>query len=194
MGGGEYQARWRNYVNATISANDMMSWAQTGASGATGDKRWKFRKVALWQCYSARVAGSSTTAGAGLYGNWHNAFGISPYQMNTLSGKNAGLFFNDDVFFTGPQGKNQYYPYGNPPADSAEVAAEFDKIWVMGANPFPGAADPNYSIQFAFGVVRNLYSPGFDKTAPVLIGCPFVPFAGVYDYQLMQGDYSQVKP
>jgi hypothetical protein len=62
----------------------------------------------------------------------------------------------------------------------------------MGAFPYPGGADPNYSIQFAFTVLTNLYSPGFGSNKPVLIGCPFLPYAGVYDDALMKNDYSQV--
>jgi len=120
-----------------------------------------------------------------LYANWHNAFAINPLQMTTLSGKNAGLFFNDDLQFSTP-------PYGNPGTDVCEVAAEFDKFWVGGANPYPGGADPNYSIGFALGVTTLLF-PELNKAGPVLLGCPYLPFAGVYDDELMQNDFHQVK-
>jgi len=176
IGGGEY-ASWAwflNYVNTKISAWDMQSWVQSGSTGPNGNTRYKMRKVAMWCCYSART---------GVYGNWHNAFGINPYQMNTLSGKNAGLFFNDDLYFT---------YYGSPPTDVAEVAAEFDKIWVMGANPWPGACDPNYAIGFAFGVTKMMF-PELNNAKPLLLGCPYLPYAGVYDDALTVNDYSQVK-
>jgi hypothetical protein len=180
MGGGESSIGYFNWVNTSIDANEMMGWAQTG-SGA--DRNWKFRKVTVWACYSARVT-SSPTAGSGFYGNWHNAFGINPYQMNALTGKNVGLFFNDTVLF---------YPYGLPLATTlSEVAAEFEKIWVMGANPYPGGADPNYSFQFAFAVTTGMF-PEVLKAKPGMIGCYLLPYAGVYDNELRVNDYHQVR-
>jgi hypothetical protein len=193
IGGGEYDSsstigHWRNYVNTKIFAADMAEWAQAGSFG-TGNtnKDWRMRKVSMWACYTARVAGQRT-AGAGLYSNWHQAFGIdnTAKQMRSLKGKNAGLYFDDELAFGG------YDPNGVP-TDVAEVAATFDKMWVMGANPYPGGADPNYSIQFAYGVTEMLF-PELTNASPVLDGFFYLPFAGVYDDQLKVNDISQVKP
>ncbi len=183
IGGGEFAWSFLNYVNTTIEANEVLGWAQAGSSGPNGDKKWRMRKVTMWSCYSARMGGGQGLGG-GTYGNWHYAFGINPHQLNTLSEKNVGLYFNEVLYF---------YPYGSPATDVSEVAAELDKIWVMGANPYPGGAEPNYSFQFAFNVTSQLF-PELLKAGPVIIGCPFLPFAGVYDNELKQNDYHQVKP
>lgn len=179
MGGDVYDPRYfwfLNYVNTTISANEMQTWIQTGASGTNGDPRYKMRKVTMWSCYSAGRQNQP-------YGNWPNSFGINPSQMSTLSGKNAGLFFMGDLKFA-------YYGY--PPTDVSEVAAEFDKLWVMGADPYPGACDPNYAIQFAYNTTLMLF-PELANALPVIIGCNYLPYAGVYDDQLTTNNFSQVR-
>ena len=174
IGGGEYSISWMNYVNTSISANDMQTWVQTGATGPNANTKYKMRKVTVWSCYSGRK---------GVYSSWYNTFGINPSQMNTLSGKNAGLFFNDEL---------KFLPYGTPATDVAEVAAEFDQIWVMGANPYPGGCDPNYAFQFAYNVTLMMF-PELAKAQPMIIGCPYLPYAGVYDDQLMNNNFSQVR-
>ncbi len=179
IGGGEYgpPMTFLNYVNTTVSANQVMAWVQNGASATNASNRYKMRKVTMWACYTARV-------GQG-YGNWAQAFGIvDPAKaVQRMQGKNAGLFFGDDLHFVS---------YGSPATDVAEVATELDKIWVMGANPYPGGADPNYSIQFAYGVTVGLF-PELANAKPFLLGFYYLPYAGVYDDQLMVNDISQVK-
>lgn len=177
LGGGEFCWSWMNYVNTTISANTIGSWVQTGAKE---DRNYRMRKVALWACGTAWISQG--------YGTWPNAFGIRPpaQSANSLGMKNVGLFFND---------KLEAYPYGVSsgfPTDLSEVVATFDKIWVMGANPYPGGADPNYSAQFALNVTLGLF-PELRTAVPLLLGCPYLPYAGVYDDALMRGDASQVK-
>ena len=153
-----------NYVNTIISAAEMQAWVATGGSGTNADRRFRMRKATMWSCYSARISQAA-------YSTWHTAFGIFDGQMAHFTGKNAGLFFNDEI---------HAYPYGSYPFQTtlAEVAAEFDKIWVMGVYPWPGACDPNYSFQFALNVTSGMF-PELNKAKPVIIGCPLLPYAGV---------------
>lgn len=71
--GGEFSVEWLNYVNRKITSQEMQDWVMTGSRA---DKRWRMRKIALWTCWSAR---------RGAYSSWYEAFGIRPWQMNTLS-------------------------------------------------------------------------------------------------------------
>ena len=176
MGGGEYEWSFRNYVNTTISPNEMQIWVRSGVSGPGGDPRCRMRKVTMWSCFSAGLVNQP-------YGNWPSAYGINPSQMSTLSGKNAGLFFKGDLHF---------YPYGLGATDVSEVAATFDQLWVMGADPWPGACDPNYAIAFTYNVMTGMYGE-ITNAVPRLIGCPYLPFAGVYDDEPMVNNFSRVR-
>ena len=137
----------------------------------------------LWACYTGSTLG---TAG-GLYPTWPAGFGIRPtaQQLNSMMMKNAGLFFDKEL----PQGG---YIGGRAWAD-AQVAASFDDLWVGGPNPFPGSADPTYSIDWVTTQVRGMY-PDINKGAPDLVGYPYLPYSGIYDAQLTTGDHSMVKP
>jgi hypothetical protein len=182
IGGGQYILSVMNYVSTKASSDEINGWMITNAKTAPG-RRYKMRKVALWSCYSARISHQTSAQG------WFNAFGIAvtDNQINGLMWKNAGMFFNDELYFS-PPGTG----YGAPvPTDIEEVLATFDKYWVMGANPYPGGANPNYSVQFAFNVTLGLF-PELNGAKPLYIGYPWLPYAGVYDDQLQKLDKHQV--
>ena len=170
-----------NNVNTTISVDDMNGWMTANAKTFPG-RRYRMRKVTMWSCNSAHIGYDSKA------GSWWNAFGIYKPgdEISTLMWKNAGIFFNKDLYVQPPTGG-----YGTPATDIEEVLATFDKYWVMGENPFPGGANPNYSIQFALNVTLGVF-PELSTGAPILFGYPWLPYAGVYDNQLRDLNDSQV--
>jgi len=169
IGGGEYELASKNYINTNLDVLTVGSWARSPG------KTWKFRKGALWSCYSARKGQ------AGATGPMYLALGFACSQNRHLAGKNCELAFNEEVYSSGYAGSQCI----------SKVALYFDTIWTMGANPYPGGASPNYSMWFALAATRSAY-PEIDRSDPVLIGCPKLPFAGVYDSELSVGDYHQV--
>ncbi|HVV02135.1 MAG TPA: hypothetical protein VHH88_12280 [Verrucomicrobiae bacterium] len=127
-------------------------------------------------------------------GYWPNALGIytTVQQENSLQDKNCGLFFENDVTFD-PLEQDTFYGSGSGagPAHLPEVAAAFEKYWVMGEYAFPGGADPNYSMQFAYNTILSLY-PELVASRPVLIGYRWLPYSGQYDNELRVLDHHQV--
>ena len=99
--------------------------------------------------------------------------------------KNAGLFFNDELKAANYGGG---YGYGS---SASEVACMFDALWVMGEYPYPGGCNPNYSIQFALDGIQGMY-PQINAASPILLGFPWLPFAGTYDDELMRNDFHRV--
>lgn len=185
IGGGPWPTGlgYLNNVNTKISGDDMYGWVTANAKTAPG-RRYRMRKVGMWSCRSARISHELAV------GSWWLAFGIylPDNEINALMWKNAGIFFDDDLYFAPPKTGG----YGSPvPTDVEEVLATFDKYFVMGANPYPGGANPNYSIQFALNVTLGTF-PELSGAKPVLAGYPWLPYAGVYDDQLRNLDKHQV--
>ena len=75
---------------------------------------------------------------------------------------------------------------------SVEVAADFDELWVAGPEQYTGGCDPTYSFAWALRQVRGM-SPQMEKGKPVMIGFPYLPFAGAYDSELLINNLSHVK-
>jgi hypothetical protein len=71
------------------------------------------------------------------------------------------------------------------------VKEAFDVHWVMGQAPFPGGANPNYSMQFAYNTTLAAYSE-LSAAGPKLIGYPWLPYSGQYDNELRVLDRHQV--
>jgi len=168
IGGGPWIFSSWNYVTTTLDGPTVMPWLMSVG------KNWKMRKVAMWGCFTARSA---------HYQSWIQTFVVSTNQMKRLIGKNGGLFFNGEV--------SPGYCGGDMRDCISEVAEEFDQIWVMGANPYPGGCNPNYSLNFALYMTKGVF-PEIEGAEPVVVGCPYLPYAGVYDDQLMKLDFHQV--
>jgi hypothetical protein len=100
--------------------------------------------------------------------------------------KNAGLFFGGGL----PQGG--YMSTGS--GTSVEVAMDFDMLWVCGPNQYPGGCDPTYSFWWAVSTIRGM-NPELDQNnaAPTLEGYPYLPYTGVLDWSLVEGDTSGIK-
>jgi len=165
-------------VGVTVSALEVGTWAQAGASGPNGNKNWRLRKVAMWSCYSGNLPIDAT------YVVWTNAFGIrsASAQLHSFMYKNVGLFFKGELPLAG---------YGGPSGTSAMVAATLDHIWVTGPLPFPGGCDPTYAFSWAFAQTAGMY-PALNLGEPVGLGHPYLPYTGIYDQNLMQNDYSSI--
>jgi hypothetical protein len=140
------------------------------------------RKVALWGCYSDT---DISDTGQGTFPTWPEAFGIrrGSLQISSFCNKNAGLFFNGNL----PQGGYS----GTLGGTSAEVAEQFDLLWVCGPNAYPGGCDPTYAFSWALAQIRNS-NPELDNrnSRPTLEGFPYLPYAGVYDWNLTTNDVS----
>jgi hypothetical protein len=177
LGGGPPGA---HYVNTYLGSGDVAL-----ASRPHGLPNWRFRKVCLWGCYSD--ADPDVTAG-GTYKTWPQAFGIAPFrdQFNGLTPKNAGLFFHGGF----PQAGYQNTQSGA----SVEVAVQFDMLWVMGPNQYPGGCDPTYAFSWALSKIRTI-NPELDiaNSQPTLEGFPYLPYAGVYEDELTTNDVEHVK-
>ena len=59
-------------------------------------------------------------------------------------------------------------------------------------NPWPGACDPTYAFGWVFNVIRGM-SPEIEAGLPAWIGFGYLPYAGVYDDELMRNNVSHVK-
>lgn len=164
-------------VDAEINAFQVASWAQAGA-GTNANKNWRMRKVAMWSCYSGNLPIDHT------YMVWTNAFGIRPtiQQLNSLMYKNVGLFFAGEVPLVG---------YGSSSATSPEVATALDELWVAGPVFQAGLCDPTYAFGWAISQMIGIY-PQVRNAKPVGIGYPYLPYTGIYDENLLMGDYSNV--
>jgi hypothetical protein len=74
-----------------------------------------------------------------------------------------------------------------------EVAALFDELWVGGLpGIIPGAADPTYSFSWALRQIEN-NSPELLKAQPNFTGFGYLPYAGIYDSELLTNNVSDVK-
>ena len=151
----------------------------------SGNPNWRMRKVALWGCYT--YSDPADTAG-GTYTSWPKAFGIQrgTIQMRSWSGKNVGLFFRGGLPMRG-------YQYTTSGA-SVEAATDLDIFWVCGANPYPGACDPTYAFSWAVTQIENLCPELKEAEAlPTIEGFQYLPYAGVYDSELMTNNIGHVK-
>ena len=100
--------------------------------------------------------------------------------------KNTGIFFAGKLPQTGYGGSGS--------TTGAKVASDFEALWVNGANPWPGACDPTYSIRWASARTAGMYPELNLKSVGMLgLGCPFVPYSGVYDALLMTNNFGNVK-
>ena len=146
---------------------------------------WRMRKVCLWGCYTEA---DPDITGGGIYTSWPQAFGIQKGrdQINGMTAKNVGLFFQGSI----PQAGYQNTQSGS----SVEVAVQFDMLWVMGPNQYPGGCDPTYAFSWALNQIRTI-NPELDTahSNPTLEGFPFLPYAGVYEDELMTNDIEHVK-
>lgn len=173
--GGPPGTNWVNVYLDTATAGIQAVQPQS-----SGHPNWRFRKVALWSCFS------DTSSGYTASSSWPKAFGIRPtgqQAWNWIS-KNVGLFFGGAL----PQG-GYSGTFGNT---SVEVATDFDLLWVGGPDSYPGGFDPTYSFAWALRQTREM-NPELDKAYPALIGFTYLPFAGVYDSQLVTNDVSNIK-
>jgi hypothetical protein len=77
---------------------------------------------------------------------------------------------------------------------SVEVAVQFDMLWVMGPNQYPGGCDPTYAFSWALSKIRTI-NPELDiaNSQPTLEGFPYLPYAGVYEDELTTNDVEHVK-
>jgi hypothetical protein len=177
IGGGP---RGDNFVNAWMTPQDAARYVLAGNL-----QNWRMRKVALWGCYTE--SDFAATAG-GVYPTWAQAFGIrrGSDQISSFMTKNAGLFFAGAL----PQGGYS----GTTSGTSVEVATQFDQLWVCGPNAYPGGCDPTYAFSWAVAQIRNI-NPELDSSSsyPTLEGFPYLPYAGVYDSEIMTNDVSNVK-
>jgi hypothetical protein len=163
LGGGPAGSTW---VRGFVDTFSVQHWVLNCES-----PNWRMRKVALWACYT----GSSTLPSAGgSYSTWPAAFGISPtsVQMRSWMGKNVGLFFLGEL----PQGGFG----GSQNATSAQVATDFDILWVQGPSPYPGGCDPTYAFGWAAQQIVGAY-PEVLEGKPIGIGYLYLPYTGIYD-------------
>ena len=174
IGGGPWIFNWMNYVTTAISAQDFHRFALSVGGN------WRLRKIAMWGCYTAR----GKLRNGGMYDGWSEAAGIrpTPKQMTSFMWKNAGLFFNEELFSN---------PYGDPATTVYEVAEAFDYFWIAGQDPYPGGCNPNYSIQRALMMTEEVF-PELANSEPVIIGYPYLPYNGNNDFSLLMLDSSSV--
>lgn len=168
-----------HYINTYLASSDVAR-----ISRPHGVPNWRFRKVALWGCYTE--ADPDITAG-GTYSTWPQAFGIQKGrdQINGMTPKNVGLFFHGGF----PQAGYQNTQSGA----SVEVAVQFDMLWVMGPNQYAGGCNPTYAFSWALHQIRSI-DPELDiaHSEPTLEGFPYLPYAGVYEGELMTNDVEHV--
>ena len=166
MGGGPSGSTW---ITAWIDSGSIKSFAQKPLPN------WRMRKVAMWACYTTSPA--FTTAG-GTYPTWPNALGIRPASQQNAAWmhKNVGLFFQSELPQRGYSGT-----FGGT---SAEVADNFDLLWVGGPTAFPGSADPTYSFFWVYRRILGM-SPQIVNGVPVIEGFGYLPYTGIYDTELM---------
>ena len=50
----------------------------------------------------------------------------------------------------------------------------------------------NYAFAFAYNVIIGMY-PQITNAQPKIIGCPYLPYAGVYEDELMVNNFSRVR-
>ena len=176
IGGGPRNSTW---ITAWLDSGSAYYGAKNG-----GFPNWRLRKVVMWACYTMTPA---WTTGGGTYPTWPSAFGIRPASQQNASGmhKNVGLFFVGELPQSGFSGT-----FGGT---SAEVAADFDLLWVGGPSAFPGGADPTYSFFWAFRQTLGM-SPQISLGLPVVEGFGYLPYTGIYDYQLMTNYTGNVHP
>lgn len=143
------------------------------AAASSVGNNWPLRKVALWSCLAASFPPSPSSVPP-----LPDAFGIRPgaVQMNGIMRKNVGLFFQKEL---------------NQQANNAEMESGFDKLWVCGPNAYPGGCDPTYSFNWAFRKARQRYV-FWDDAGPVIIGCPQLPYAGIYDNMIATNNFAPV--
>jgi hypothetical protein len=177
LGGGPW---WSHFVDSYVTSTEVGNHVQ-----ATGSQNWRMRKVALWGCYTDTYV--ADTAG-GTFPTWTKAFGIrkGAEQIFGFTTKNVGLFFGGGLVQDGYSGAMS--------GTSVEVAVQFDQLWVCGPNAYPGGCDPTYAFSWAVAQIRNI-NPELDsnESYPTLEGFPYLPYAGVYDSELVTNDVSNVK-
>jgi hypothetical protein len=180
-GGGEYTVPSWNWVNTSIRSDDTHGWVIRGTNGGS-TRNWRMRKVEMWGCYTA----NTMQAGTGGLAGWPNCFGIRPtaVQNSTFIRKNVGLFFLGELRSGG---------YGSSGSDIlATVVNNLNVFWVAGFNTYPGGCDPTYAYGYGVSCAIATY-PQLGKANPWVIGYGYLPYAGIYDDQLMMLDKSPVK-
>jgi len=181
IGGGP---KGSQFVKSYLGTADAQYNASYQANNSA-TPNWRMRKVALWACYTD--TDPSDTADE-TFSTWPAAFGIGKTAEQTSSWmmKNVGLFFSGAL----PQGGYSGVSGGT----EVEVAVMFDDLWVSGPNPWPGACDPTYSFAWALSQTRGM-NPELDNyyTYPLIIGFPYLNFAGVYDGEFITNNISHVK-
>jgi len=143
-----------------------------GAASSVGNN-WRLRKVALWSCLATSIAPTATSVPP-----LPDAFGIRPGSIQTagIMRKNVGLFFQKEL---------------NQQANNAEMEYGFDELWVTGPNAYPGGCDPTYTFGWAFRKARQRYA-FWDDAGPIIIGCQYLPYTGIYDDTLATGNFAPV--
>ncbi len=179
IGGNAPGSHWM-VTGGWIDSGTVKAYAQ---GKYTGWPNWRLRKVVMWACYTTSP---DWTTASGTYPTWPAAFGIrgTHQQLASWMKKNVGLFFNAEL----PQAGFS----GTLGGTSAEVACDFDILWVGGPNGFPGGCDPTYTFNWAFSQIEN-NSPEILKGVPIITGFGYLPFTGIYDMNLMTNDISHVK-
>jgi hypothetical protein len=158
LGGGPSGSKW---VTTYLDTSTAATWR--------GPKT--MRKVALWSCYSDSDAAFNSKVQAPT---WPDAFGIgrTSEQMLGFNRKNVGLFFRDVLYAVGYSGTSS--------DTSVEVATDFDALWVMGPDQYPGGCDPTYAFSWVLNQIRGM-NPELNEAKPNWIGFGYLPFTAIYD-------------
>lgn len=137
---------------------------------------WRFRKVAIWCCFSDAPGFEDIVAAAP---NFAEAFGIrkSAFQNVNPVTKNVGLFFSSGL--PADLGYSQLVSH-----TSVELASDFDQFWVDGPAAFPGGCDPTYAFGWAFNLMIN-FEPHVRLAVPTYEGFVYLPYTGNFDSQLI---------
>jgi hypothetical protein len=134
------------------------------------------------------LSGANYTLATGGFYNltWPEACGIplNVDQTKATCRKNVGVFFNSEI----PQRGYR----SNFATTTASVAQFFDQTWVCGKFQYPGGCDPTYSANFAFQATRRYY-PELDYGQPLLLGCSYLIYTGIYENELLMTNWNHVK-
>lgn len=166
------------FIKGYMPSVNVKAQVRAGEAG----RNWRMRKVALWACYTDSFAASLA---GGTIPSWAEAFGINPTgkQTTSMASKNVGLFFQGGL----PQGGYSGTLGGTCP----EVSTLFDDLWVTGPTPFPGACDPTYAFSWVLNQIEGM-CPEITKAMPHWIGFGYLPYAGIYDGELVTNNISHI--